>query len=259
MVAFRLRVSMSPLRRPDEIQRLAARTREDTSKSHEDCGAPIGRDPSRDKGSLSAPRIALKRRHASAPPETLRRYFRPRRRPTCGASAHRSDAPKISTRRVPGRAAGERRTPEAGRYAAGGVRACISRSDSGPSRPPAPQAPRPKSREADGLQLASSWTRDACIVMQMREAGISWSDFFLPLKGGGGRAHLMRHHTAIQIRRQRRAARRQHQGHAAVLTWMSRSAEARSRRKSSAVSTSLSIAAKATRLPSRLATVSASA
>jgi hypothetical protein len=43
MVAFRQRVSMSPLRRPDEIQRLAARTREDTSKSHEDCGAPIGR------------------------------------------------------------------------------------------------------------------------------------------------------------------------------------------------------------------------
>jgi len=37
------------------------------------CGAPSDRDPSRDKGSLSAPRIALKPRKAQ--PETLAAIF----------------------------------------------------------------------------------------------------------------------------------------------------------------------------------------
>jgi hypothetical protein len=44
---------------------------------------------------------------------------------------------------------------------------------SGPSCPPAPQAPRPKSREADGLQLASSWTRDGRSVRRSRGPGIT--------------------------------------------------------------------------------------
>ena len=46
-----------------------------------------------------------------------------------------------------------------------------------------PRAPRLSSREADGLQLASSWTRDARIVSEVSEAGIS-------LYSKGGAAEL---------------------------------------------------------------------
>ena|GEM_PF-4748845 len=44
---------------------------------------------------------------------------------------------------------------------------------SGRAFPALPRAPRPKSRKADGLQLASSWTRDGSILTQARRAGIS--------------------------------------------------------------------------------------
>jgi hypothetical protein len=36
---------------------------------------------------------------------------------------------------------------------------------SGRDVPRLPQAPHPKSQEADGLQLASSWTRDGSILL----------------------------------------------------------------------------------------------
>jgi hypothetical protein len=69
---------------------------------------------------------------------------------------------------------GERGTPEAGPLAMrAGFQACLPRMDSGPSCPPAPQAPRPSSQNTDGLQLASSWTRDGLILMRVRAAGIS--------------------------------------------------------------------------------------
>src|SRR6476620_1589500 len=39
--------------------------------------------------------------------------------------------------------------------------------------PLAPQAPRPLSQDTDGVQLASSWTRDGWSLMQVRELRIS--------------------------------------------------------------------------------------
>ena len=42
-----------------------------------------------------------------------------------------------------------------------------------PSRTAPPRAPRPSSREADGLQLASSWTRDGSILLQVSGAGLT--------------------------------------------------------------------------------------
>ena len=36
-----------------------------------------------------------------------------------------------------------------------------------------PRAPRPSSREADGLQLASSWTRDGASLTEAERAGRS--------------------------------------------------------------------------------------
>jgi hypothetical protein len=42
-----------------------------------------------------------------------------------------------------------------------------------PSRTAPPRAPRPSPREADGLQLASSWTRDGCIVRAFSRAGLT--------------------------------------------------------------------------------------
>jgi hypothetical protein len=69
------------------------------SGSCEDCGAPIGRDPSRDKGSLAAPRCG----DILGPGAALTAGVAP---PEMGEADW--------TRHVPGRAAGERRTPEAG-------------------------------------------------------------------------------------------------------------------------------------------------
>ena len=40
-----------------------------------------------------------------------------------------------------------------------------------------PQAPRPSSREADGLQLASSWTRDGASLSEAARAGIRFVRF----------------------------------------------------------------------------------
>ena len=124
-------------------------------------GAPIGRDPSR------ATRAALLRRPASrsssasdsANPKRWRRYFRPRRRPLPLVPPRAQMRGGLDPH-VPGRAAGERRTPEAGPLAnrrgsglaSTWTRALLVRR----------QLRRrcPSSQEADGLQLASSWTRD---------------------------------------------------------------------------------------------------
>ncbi len=44
----------------------------------------------------------------------------------------------------------------------------------GPIRTAPPREPRPLSREADGLQLASSWTRDGWSVTEVFGTGITW-------------------------------------------------------------------------------------
>ena len=68
---------------------------------------------------------------------------------TAGAAARGCEADW--TRHVPGRAVGERRTPEAGPLPCRAVvRACFTRRDSGPSCPPAPQAPHPSPHDKDG-------------------------------------------------------------------------------------------------------------
>ena len=62
------------------------------------------------------------------------------------------------------------RPPRPYRYSDAGSRLAISLAVSSPRLP---RAPRPSSREADGLQLASSWTRDGRSLTEAARAGIS--------------------------------------------------------------------------------------
>jgi hypothetical protein len=50
-----------------------------------------------------------------------------------------------------------------------------------------PQAPHPSSQDTDGLQLASSWTRDEVSLVQAGGAGISWAQ--IRRVGKAKRAH----------------------------------------------------------------------
>ena len=142
--------------RPDSSNRLAAHPRECCHRQ-------------RGLRGTDRPRSFLSGRPLGAPLRApMRRYLRPRRRPYRWCRSTRTSEADW-TRHVPGRAVDERRTPEAGplphRRCPGllhpkRTRAHLVRRHLG-RRSPTPQ-------DTDGLQLASSWTRDRLILSRPR-------------------------------------------------------------------------------------------
>ena len=148
------------LRHPGMIHRLATHRARVLSKS-EDGGAPIGRVRCANKGSLSAPRRGdiLEPRTAAYHQWLKTRCLAERVLP--GGHAHS----------IAGGRTGDPRGCSL-RVARGQGLAFSFRKWAHPYRAASGAAPSP--READGLQLASSWTRDGRSLRQVLEAGIRW-------------------------------------------------------------------------------------
>jgi len=124
----------------------------------EDCGAPGGRDPF--FWWAASRRPALAAISSRLPPSYLTQL----------AQAKPKGRASPDDRRFPRRCV-ERRPLRLVRYPDGGVRAY--RACRRPFCPPPPQAPHPSPQDTDGLQLASSWTRDGASVTPVGSAGIS--------------------------------------------------------------------------------------
>ena len=143
------------------------------------CGAPSGRNPSRDKGSLSAPRLCgailmpMPRRltAVSVPALLTLRRMRP---------GHSSPG---------GRELGPLRLV---RYPARGLRPGVPSAACARTSGAAPPAPR-----ADGLQLASSRTRDGWSVTQAPRVGIRIFTSSPPGLSRGSNSALARPHAPV--------------------------------------------------------------
>jgi len=143
----------------------------------EDCGAPSGRDPF--FWWAASRRPALAAISSRLPPSYLTQL----------AQAKPKGRASPDDRRFPRRCV-ERRPLRLVRYPDGGVRAY--RACRRPFCPPPPQAPHPSPQDTDGLQLASSGTRDGASVTPVGSAGISSPRAPQPLAlrhGGGPRPH----------------------------------------------------------------------
>jgi hypothetical protein len=142
------------------IDRLAARAR-GLVKEQEDCGAPSGRIRFFGGQPLGAP--------------LMRRYQALSTAYPCRALSNetRSRRPRDSTQ-------GVWFEDPRGRIALLLAQGHGLQLVSGRAVPRLPRAPQPSSRDTDGLQLASSWTRDACSVSARRGAGITFPKVVKP-------------------------------------------------------------------------------
>ena len=153
------------LRRSGVLHRLAARSREGMSKSD----LPIKRTAGHRAAASVAQSWAATRRPAYAA------ILKPRSAALPHADGTGPRAKRALTspddRRIPRRWA-DRKTPR-------GRTVTLTRGHGlrfrlAVSSPRLPRAPRPSSQEADGLQLASSWTRDGASLSEAARAGISF-------------------------------------------------------------------------------------